>query len=217
MMALSQSSDEHDMPLANRRKSPWLKPYKATASHAPSDTLTKALALFESETQSKRRRYAVDLGCGGGRDTLELLRRGWRVLAVDSEPEIIQWVRSTVPPKHRAQLQARVALFDELRLPKCDLINASYSLPFCPPDQFDSLWRKIVSSLCPRGRFAGHLFGIRDDWSKDIDKTFHTIKQINNLLGEFEVEDFLEVEREGTTASGRRKHWHVFSIVARKA
>jgi tellurite methyltransferase len=215
MMALSQSSDEQDMPHPNRK--PWLKHYKATASHAPSDTLVKALALFESDTLSKRQRYAIDLGCGGGKDTLELLRRGWRVLAVDSEPEIIQWVRSSVPRKHRVQLQTRVALFGELRLPKCDLVNASYSLPFCPPNQFDSLWRKIVSSLRPGGRFAGHLFGIRDDWSKDADKTFHNIKQINDLLSDFEVEDFGEDEREGTTASGRGKHWHVFSIVARKA
>lgn len=72
-------------------------------------------------------------------------------------------------------------------------------------------------SITTGGRFAGHLFGIRDEWSKDADKTFHTIQQIGNLLSEFEMEHFHEDEREGTTASGRRKHWHVFSIVARKA
>jgi tellurite methyltransferase len=199
-----------------RRRSPWLEHYKATTEHTPSDTLTKALALFEGETQSKRRRFAVDLGCGGGKDTFELLRRGWRVLAVDSEPEIIQWVSSTAPPKYRTQLRTRVAFFEQLRLPKCDLINASNSLPFCPPDQFDSLWGRIVLSLPTGGRFAGHLFGIRDEWSKDADKTFHTIQQIDNLLSELGIEHFHEEEREGTTASGKRKGWHVFSIVARK-
>jgi tellurite methyltransferase len=205
------------VPRIQTRRSPWLEHYKATAGHSPSDTLTKALALFEGETQSKKLRFAIDLGCGGGKDTFELLRRGWRVLAVDSEPEIIQWINSTVSPKYRARLRTRVAFFEQLRLPKCDLINASYGLPFCPPNQFDSLWRKIVASIPTGGRFAGHLFGIRDEWSKDADKTFHTIQQIDNLLCEFEIEHFREKEREGTTASGRGKHWHVFSIVARKA
>jgi tellurite methyltransferase len=204
------------MPRTRRRRSPWLEHYKATAGRCPSDPLTKALALFESEMRSKRRRFGIDLGCGGGRDTFELLRRGWRVLAVDSEPEIIQWINSTVSPKYQAQLQTRVAFFEQLKLPKCDLINASYSLPFCPPSQFDSLWRRIVVSLSTEGRFAGHLLGIRDAWSKDTDKTFHTIQQTANLLHAFEVEYFNEDEREGPTASGRRKHWHVFSIVARK-
>jgi trans-aconitate methyltransferase len=34
--------------------------------------------------------FAVDLGCGAGRDTAELLRRGWRVLAIDAEAEAIR-------------------------------------------------------------------------------------------------------------------------------
>lgn len=204
------------MPRTQRRRPPWLEHYKETTGHLPSETLTKALALFEGETPSKRRPFAIDLGCGGGKDTFELLGRGWRVLAVDSEPEIIQWVNSKVSPEYRARLRTRVAFFEQLRLPKCDLINASYSLPFCPPNQFDSFWRKIVVSITTGGRFAGHLFGIRDEWSKDADKTFHTMQQISNLLSEFEIEHFFEDEREGTTASGRKKHWQWFSIVARK-
>ncbi|MEJ1932020.1 class I SAM-dependent methyltransferase [Nostoc sp. NIES-2111] len=34
-------------------------------------------------------RFAVDLGCGDGRDTVELLRRGWRVLGIDGAQEAI--------------------------------------------------------------------------------------------------------------------------------
>ncbi|MGQ9869558.1 hypothetical protein [Leptodesmis sp.] len=34
-------------------------------------------------------RVAVDLGCGDGRDTVELLRRDWQVLAIDGEPQAI--------------------------------------------------------------------------------------------------------------------------------
>lgn len=100
------------VPRTQRRTSPWLEHYKATAGHSPSDTLTKALALFERETESKKRRFAIDLGCGGGKDTFELLRRGWKVLAVDSEPEIIQWVNSTASPKYHARLRTRVSFLN---------------------------------------------------------------------------------------------------------
>ena len=33
---------------------------------------------------------AIDLGCGDGRDVVEILRRGWRVVAVDAEPEALR-------------------------------------------------------------------------------------------------------------------------------
>ena len=33
--------------------------------------------------------FAVDLGCGSGADTIALLKRRWRVLAIDGEAEAI--------------------------------------------------------------------------------------------------------------------------------
>ena len=29
--------------------------------------------------------FAIDLGCGAGRDTIYLLHNGWKVLAIDKE------------------------------------------------------------------------------------------------------------------------------------
>lgn len=176
----------------------------------------KALSFFEVEALVKRPRLGVDLGCGGGRDTFELLKRGWSVLAVDRESEIIEWIESKASSQHRKLLHTRVATFEKLKLPKCDLVNASYSLPFCSPNHFNSLWRRIVAAIRPGGRFAGHLFGIRDDWASDIDKTFHTNDQVRRLLSSFNVEFFQEREEDGKTGSGKKKHWHMFSLVARK-
>ena len=67
----------------------WVR-YFAAAGDAPRDTLLRALELHEAEGRSPG--TAVDLGCGGGRDALELLRRGWRVLAVDAEPAAIDLI-----------------------------------------------------------------------------------------------------------------------------
>ncbi|MDP8911225.1 MAG: class I SAM-dependent methyltransferase, partial [Actinomycetota bacterium] len=62
--------------------------YYAAAGDAPRSTLLDALDRFAAE--GKEAGLAVDLGCGAGRDTAELLRRGWRVVAVDGEPEAIE-------------------------------------------------------------------------------------------------------------------------------
>ena len=197
-------------------KPPWLEYYKATSRGPPMNTLTKALSLFDADGSVKGERFAIDLGSGSGRDTVELLRRGWKVLAVDNEPEAIKWVRSATKPKYHARLKTRLVSFEKVRLPKCDLVNASYSLPFCSPERFASFWRRILASMRPGGRFAGHFFGVRDEWARDSLMTFHTVRQVKAMLSHLEMEFFLEKEWNGTTASGLRKHWHVFSVVARK-
>lgn len=137
----------------------WNQYYNAVIGRPPRDTLLAALAQFDGENSSDRKLFAVDLGCGEGRDTVELLRRGWQVLAVDSNEEAIarMLARSDI---HLELLTTQTMQFEELVLPAAiDLINASFSLPFCPPEQFPELWEKIVISLKPGGRFCGQLFG----------------------------------------------------------
>ncbi|HBB35207.1 MAG TPA: class I SAM-dependent methyltransferase, partial [Cyanobacteria bacterium UBA9273] len=100
--------------------------------------------------------------------------------------------------------------------PAADLINASFSLPFCPPQDFPSLWQKIVNCLVPGGRFCGQIFGDRDSWVIYPSINYHTREQVDVLLQPFEVEAFEEEEHPGKTALGEDKHWHIFQIVARK-
>ena len=61
----------------------WTRYYDATRDE-PRETLLLALEKFDAESSTG---LAVDLGCGTGRDTAELLRRGWSVLAIDSGEE----------------------------------------------------------------------------------------------------------------------------------
>jgi SAM-dependent methyltransferase len=199
-----------------RKKWSWSEYYEKTAKSAASDTLTEALRLTEADSSELRERFAIDLGCGVGRDTFELLRRGWKVLAIDNQPIATRWIRSNVAMQYRPSLRTRTGSFITTHLPKCDLLNASCSLPFCSPKHFASLWRKIVTSIRPGGRFSGHFFGVHDEWASLADMTFHSRGQVKLLLRNFKIERLQEKEWEGTTASGRKKHWHVFSVVARK-
>ena len=55
--------------------------YKRTKDKTPSFLLVQAL------NHCVRRNDALDLGCGAGRDTRFLLQQGFRVTAVDRNPE----------------------------------------------------------------------------------------------------------------------------------
>ncbi|MCG8364495.1 MAG: class I SAM-dependent methyltransferase, partial [Pseudanabaenales cyanobacterium] len=117
----------------------WSVYYRATRGRPPRETLLFALTQFEAEAPKETRRFAVDLGCGDGRDTVELLRQGWRVLAIDGEKAAIAQLRQR-SGVNRAFLETRVQRFESLTLPpSVDLVNASFCLQFCPPEHFPTL------------------------------------------------------------------------------
>jgi SAM-dependent methyltransferase len=185
----------------------WTRYYDAV-DDTPRDTLHAALDRFAGSG------VAVDLGCGSGRDTIELLRHGWRVVAIDSEPEGIRRLRAAIGDDER--LETQLTPFEDAMLPPCDLVNASFSLPFCPPERFGALWTRIGDALRPDGRFCGQLFGDRDGWAPDPGITFITRAQVDNLLSAYDVERLDEIEEDSTTALGEAKHWHLFHVVARR-
>lgn len=186
---------------------PWGR-YLALAGDDPRPTLVAAATRFAEPGR------AVDLGAGSGRDTAELLRRGWRVLAIDREQDAIDRLRK-LAGGDSARLETRVARFEDADWPESDLVNASFSLPFCPPDSFPGLWRRIVDSLPPGGRFSGQIFGEHDEWAGS-GIVVQTRAELDELLRPFEVEQLEELESEGNTVTGKPKHWHVFHVVARK-
>jgi tellurite methyltransferase len=211
-------------PTANNRLSShdWVTYYEAVAGRPPRETLLEALQRFEAEPQPQRERFAVDLGCGEGRDTIELLRRGWQVLAIDGESQGLERLRDRLEqvgdrPLPAHQLHTHHMRFEDLVLPPVvDLINASFCLTFCPPERFPALWQTITDALVVGGRFAGQLFGDLDSWACYQGRTHHTRQEVETLLRPFVVEYFAEEEHLGKTAKGEEKYWHLFHIVARK-
>jgi SAM-dependent methyltransferase len=138
---------------------------------------------------------AIDLGCGNGRETLELLRRGWEVFAVDGSPDGIARIEQSMPP--------------------ADLVYAGLSLPFCDPRDFGAVWGAATSALRPNGLFVGHFFGPNDTWADTPDMTFHAREEVEAMLAEFEVVQLREEDADGQAVGGA-KHWHVFHVIARK-
>ena len=199
--------------MASERDSDWRDYYERTAGQPPRHTLLAALERFGTTTRGQS---ALDLGCGHGRDTIELLRRGWRVLAIDAEPAAIARLqaRPDLPPD--AMLETRCARFEDATWPMVDLVNASFALPLCPPKRFAEVWTRIGRALAAGGRFAGQLFGVRDEWRGEPGLTHHTRGDVEHLLTSFVIEMLAEEESDTVTPYGKPKHWHLFHIVARK-
>ena len=191
----------------------WVGYYEEQAEREPHDVLLQVLALFEEDG---RRGLAVDLGCGQGFESAELLRRGWEVVAIDATEEAIRRLRRRIPAGHATRLRTVVSRMEDVDVPTADLIYASFSLPFCRPQVFPRLWSDIRDAIRPGGRFAGELFGDRDTWaSSEEEMTFFDIASARALFEGMELESFVEEENDDQGWS-EMKHWHVFHVIARR-
>lgn len=188
----------------------WASYYAAEAGR-PARPLLKAV-LSRWQKAGQRPGFAVDLGCGDGADTFELLRQGWTVLAVDRQPAAIALVERNVPEPHRPRLQTLVADFTNLALPPADLIYCGWSLPHCPAARFPSTWHTIRASLRPDGRIAAQLLGHRDDWAADPASTAFSRDALLTLLAGLDIEYLEETEEDRDSFDGP-KHWHYYEII----
>lgn len=202
------------------KKFSWNEYYKNKSNHTPRDTLIKALEFISNKNKSKKKLFAIDIGCGHGADTLELLKQGWKVFAADGDENGLKILNESVSDEHKKNLRTKQISFEDYgntKLEKCNLLNASYSLPFCKPEYFDVFWEKISGSIKKGGMFSGQFFGEKDDWADNKGMVFHNIKKVKELFKEFEIKYFEERDEDGKTASGDLKHWHVFSVIAEKS
>jgi tellurite methyltransferase len=191
----------------------WAEYYATTADRPPRRTLLDALARFDD---TPALRFAVDLGCGDGRDVIEMLRRGWSVLGIDAEPAAIARLEARSDLPAQPSLTTLCQRFEDAAWPMADLVVSSFALPLCPPERFPALWRRIVGSLKPNGRFSGQLYGDRDSWVGRPGITHLDRASVEALLRDLDVELFEEEETDAVTPRGKPKHWHIFHIIARR-
>lgn len=193
----------------------WREYYEKTGTRPPRETLLFALDRFDEEGLAPELKLAADLGCGNGRDTIEILRRGWQVLAVDAEQDAIDGLRAREEVTPDSPLEMQVSRFEDLELPERMLVNSSFALPLVAPQDFPDVWDGILSALLPGGRVSCQLYGDRDSWVGSPSITFFTRPAVEALLNPLDVEFFREEEDDSTTPRGVEKHWHIFHIVAR--
>lgn len=193
----------------NSHSDRWLAYYELTRSQPPRPHLLQALEWLPADLP----KTAIDMGCGTGRDTFHLLEQGFRVSAFDAEPAAL--ARNA---RHKPGLNPVLAEFHTFDYHPASLINASSSLFFCEAVHFDDVWHHIRHSLHPRGLFCGQLLGRDDSWTT-LDRfqgvTIDTI-DLDTLFDGFEILHTHERNEPGTTALGKPKHWHYWTVIARK-
>ncbi len=216
----------------------WPGYFNAVEGKPARETLVKALTLFEGEDAKggkKRERTAIDLGCGEGRDTRELLRRKgrarWMLFVTDGSARGVDILLDSLRPAEHARVCAVQCVMESLpriypgsvpvglkerATEQVDLVNASFSLPFCPMRELPKLWAWIDRRIKPGGRFAGQLFGDRDTWAHARKTTGISRTKVERMFRGYVFEELREEEKDDQTSMGELKHWHVFHIVARK-
>lgn len=192
----------------------WPGYFGAVTGKGPRETLVFAIDLFEKE--GRKTGLAVDIAAGEGRDTVELIKRGWSVIAMDNHPEAFPLLWKQVPEELKPNVTTVEADFAGMEIPECDLVNASFALPFCKPEEFPNLWNKIVSAIRSGGRFAGQFFGDSDTWASLPNRTHHSREEVLRLLEGFQIEMMREEEKDDPPDVRNPKHWQLFHVVARK-
>ena len=193
----------------------WAAYYEKTGQRPPRSTLIRALEVFDAAGRPENA-LAIDLGCGSGRDTIEILRRGWPVLAVDASEDAFDGLLGRGDLPAGANIETQLSRYEDMALPQADLINAGFSLPLCPKEAFPRVWEKIVDALRSGGRFSGQFYGERDSWAGKPGLTHLSKDEAMAYLEALYVEYFKEEEDDSVTPRGAPKHWHIFHIVARK-
>ncbi len=144
-----------------------------------------------------------------------MLSKGIDVVGVDAEREALDRLQRRLMPGLKPKLIRSDFQSLQLGSNEFDIVVAGFCLFFLPPTEFDGFWTRVLGTLKREGIFLGQFLGENDEWA-DAMHSSHTAEEVKQLFQEFEVLSWEEVERDGETAAGRPKHWHVFHVLAKK-
>ena len=155
---------------------------------------------------------AIDLGCGSGNETVYMVKNGIKVLAIDRQLNQ-DFILNRLSDNEKKMISFKESSFEDVELPRTNLLTAFFSIPFCNPNNFDELWNKMYNSIEEDGYFVGQLFGDRDAWNVvDSINTF-PIDKVKDYLKKYRIIKLEEVEY---VRKSDNKKWHFYDIIAQK-
>lgn len=186
--------------------------YKKTENSKPNFLIKKLINNVEIKQKN-----AVELGCGAGRDTLYLIKNGFKVLAIDKE-DTSKIISKKLNSEELKRFRFKCQAFEDVEIKENNLLVANFSIPFCNKNYFKSFWNKIGNSILENGYFVGNFLGVNDSWTKTKkDMVFLTKEEVLDLFkNNFNIIFFKEVEKDEKTVLGVMKHWHIYNVIAKK-
>ncbi len=123
---------------------------------------------FDSTLEDGTEKVVIDLGCGNGWSSAQLLKRGWKVIAVDFFEEQLQATRhnasnhqflKSTPEAVAARLETvRCDVFGYQFPTNVDLVIVQNPFPYIDPVKVGTLFRRIHTSLKPERWLMGSFF-----------------------------------------------------------
>lgn len=183
----------------------WSNYQESTYNDNVSNLLIEFLDKYNIET-------AIDLGCGSGNETVYMIKKGINVLAIDRQLNN-NYILDRLEESEKNKVFFLQSTFEDIVLPKTDLVAALFSIPFCEPDKFGLLWNKIYDSINTNGYFIGQLFGDRSCFNELKDVSTFTKEEVNEYLKDYKIIKFEEIDYIRKTDN---KRWHYFEIIVQK-
>lgn len=129
----------------------------------------------------------IDLGCGGGHDSLAFKRSGLRVTALDASPELARIA------SRRLGQQVLVSSFEDLEF-QAEFAGAwaSASLLHLTPRALPSVLARIAQSLVPNGAFAASFKSGATEWRDRHGRYFCPMSE-ESLVPLLEAAGFVDI------------------------
>jgi SAM-dependent methyltransferase len=129
-----------------------------------------------------RRGRALDLGCGRGFDTAELVERGFAVTAID-------WSSAAVEIARRRNPSGETLVADVRNLPRkvkgpFQVVLANLSLHYFDRPETEAVFATIVDLLAPGGMFLARL-NAEDDFGAPADATAWKLVEVEGVRRQF--------------------------------
>lgn len=167
----------------------------------------------------------LDLGCGQGRDSLFMLKKGFNVTMVDKSEEKIKKIKEYIQknnlPKDKISLYCQNIGNYNIESNKFDIINAFNSLQFLPKKESLQMIDKIKKSLKNKGYVIISSFTVNDplyEKTTNNSRCFFESQELRKLFSDFNIIFYKEglIEENGHPGYPEPHQHHVVKLIAQK-
>ncbi len=167
----------------------------------------------------------LDLGCGQGRDSLFMLKNGFKVDAIDNSREGINKIKEFVQSNNLPVANINLFCSDirnfNILKNKYDIINAFNSLQFLPKKEALKIIINIKSDIKNNGYIIISGFTTDDPLYKKMNngkRCFFELQELKNIFFDFHIIEYKEkiIEDKGHPGSPEPHQHGVVKIIAQK-